>query len=100
MLLGLRLAGEQEAAVRRDDGDAVLPGAIAVGARGEAGADAVPQVAVGQVHLALGKRVLRVVRESDEWKGPRAPPSPKPGHGIVGHANMAWESRLAERTFS
>lgn len=46
LLLALRLAGEQEAAVGRFYGDAVLPGAVAVGAGGKAGGDAVAVIFV------------------------------------------------------
>lgn len=59
LLVALRLAGEQEGAVGRYYGDAVLPGTVAVGAGGQAGGGAVAVVFVPQEHLALGKGVLQ-----------------------------------------
>lgn len=58
LLVALRLAGKQEAAVGRYYGDAVLPGAVAVGSGGQAGGDAVTVIFVPQEDLALGKGVL------------------------------------------
>lgn len=58
LLVALRLASKQEAAVRRHYGDAVLPGAVAVGASRQAGGGVVAVVLVPQKHLTFGKGVL------------------------------------------
>lgn len=58
LLVALRLAGKQEAAVGRYYGDAVLPGAVAVGAGWQTGRDAVTVILVPQEHLALREGVL------------------------------------------
>lgn len=63
LLVALRLTSKQEAAVGCFYGDAVLPGAVAVGARGQAGGGAVTVVHVPQEHLAFGKGVLRTEGE-------------------------------------
>ena len=62
LLIALRLTGEQEAALRRHYGDAVLPGAVTVGGGGQAGRGAVTMVLVAKEHLALREGVLRVRR--------------------------------------
>jgi len=59
LLVALRLAGKQEAALGRFDGDAVLPVAVAVGAGGQAGGGAVTVVLVPQERLSFGKGVQR-----------------------------------------
>lgn len=58
LLVAFRLAGKQEAAVRRFYGDAMLTGTVTVGAGGQAGGDAVAVIFVPQEHLTLGKGVL------------------------------------------
>ena len=62
LLIALRLAGEQEAALRRYYGDAVLPGAVTVGGGRQAGRGTVAVVLVAEEHLALRKGVLGVRR--------------------------------------
>lgn len=59
LLVALRLASKQEAAVGRFYGDAVLPGAVAVGAGGQAGVGVVAVVLVPQEHLTFGEGILR-----------------------------------------
>lgn len=58
LLVALRLAGEQEGAVRRYYGDAVLPGPVAVGAGGQAGGGAVLVVLVAQEHFTFSEGIL------------------------------------------
>lgn len=58
LLVALRLAGEQEAALRSHYGDAVLPGAVPTGAGRQPGGGAVTVVLVTQERLTFGKGVL------------------------------------------
>lgn len=64
-LVTLRLTGEQEAAVWGLYGDALLPGAIAVGPSWQPSRGAVALTRVAQKHLPLGKGVL----QSQEYTG-------------------------------
>lgn len=57
-LLGLRLAGEQELPVRRDDGDAVVP-VVALRGRRQAGQDGVAVLLAADEHLPPGVGVLQ-----------------------------------------
>ena len=59
LLVALHLAGEQEAAVGGSYGDAVLPGAVAVGAGRQAKGHVVTVVPAPQEDLAFGEGVLR-----------------------------------------
>lgn len=59
LLIALHLTSEQEEALRRLYGDAVLPGAVAVGARGQTKVDVVAVVPVPQEGLAFGEGVLK-----------------------------------------
>lgn len=70
LLVALHLAGEHEVAVGRLYGDAVLPGAVAVGAGGEAGRHVVAMVPAAQEDLAFGESVLAGRRENDQIKWP------------------------------
>lgn len=63
LLVTLRLAGKQEAAIRRFYGDTMLPGAIAVGASRQAGRGTVTVVLVPQEHLTFSKGVLQTEGE-------------------------------------
>lgn len=75
LLLALRLAGEQEAAVGRYYGDAVLPGAVAVGIGGQAGGGAVTVIFVPQEDLALGEGVLETHTQAAVWSRRAAHPN-------------------------
>lgn len=59
LLVALCLTSKQEAAVGRFYGDAVLPGAVAVGSGRQAGVDVVAVVLAAQKHLTFGEGILR-----------------------------------------
>lgn len=91
LLVALRLAGEQEAALGRFYGDAVLPGAVAVGAGGQAGGDAVAVILVPQEDLALGKGVLQTHTQAAVWSRLTASSAPSALGPFSWYVYFCWD---------